>query len=75
MWRRCGVETSATKERESGREVLFPVRFDNTVLEINAGWPALLKNSRHIGDFTRREEHSPYRKAFERLLRDLKAGA
>ncbi len=40
-------------------------------MESKAGWPALLKNTRNIGDFTRWKEHGPYQKAFERLLRDL----
>jgi hypothetical protein len=30
---------------------------------------------RHIGDFTRWKEHDAYQKAFNRLLRDLKAEA
>ena len=31
--------------------------------------------ARRAGDFTRREEHDSYQKSFERLLRDLTAGA
>jgi hypothetical protein len=31
--------------------------------------------TRHVGDFSRWKEHDSYHKAFERLLRDLKAGA
>ena len=30
---------------------------------------------RHIGDFTRWQEHDAYQEALERLLRDLKVGA
>ena len=37
------------------------------------GWPALIRNTRHIGDFTRWKEHDAHQVAFERLLRDLKA--
>ena len=33
------------------------MRLDNAVMEVKAGWPALLKNTRHIGDFTRWKEH------------------
>jgi hypothetical protein len=29
--------------------------------------------TRHIGDFSRWKDHDTYQKAFERLLRDLKA--
>jgi hypothetical protein len=36
-------------------------------------WAADIRRSRHIGDFRGWEVHSSYLKAFERLLRDLKA--
>ena len=31
--------------------------------------------ARHVGDFTRWKKHDCYQRAFERLFRDLKAGA
>ena len=34
-----------------------------------------MRGQRHIGDFTRWKEHDAYRKALERLLRDLKVAA
>lgn len=75
QWVEQEVETALRKERQpGGATVLFPVRLDDSVLESSEGWPALVKDTRHIGDFTRWEEHGPYMKAFERLLRDLKAG-
>jgi hypothetical protein len=42
-------------------------------MKIQSGWPAFIHNSRHIGDFRHWKSHENYRKAFERLLRDLKA--
>lgn len=74
QWVEQEVETALAKERESeSRTVLFPIRIDDAVLEGRAGWPALLKNTRNVGDFTRWKEHDSYQKAFDRLLRDLKA--
>lgn len=73
QWVQQEVETALEKEREQGRTVLFPIRLDDAVLEVNAGWPAYLRNTRNIGDFTRWKEHDSYSKAFDRLLRDLKA--
>jgi hypothetical protein len=35
--------------------------------------PSHAKRTRHVGDFTRWKDHDSYRKAFDRLLRDLKA--
>ncbi len=76
QWVEQEVETAFSREREQeGRTVLFPIRIDDAVMEIKSGWPALLKNTRNVGDFTRWKDHDSYSKAFERLLRDLKAGA
>lgn len=72
-WVEQEVETALERERRHGKTVLFPIRLDNAVLEIQTGWPALIRNTRHIGDFTRWRDHNAYQAAFERLLRDLKA--
>jgi hypothetical protein len=37
------------------------------------GSPPLIRNTRNIGDFRRWKTHDVYQKAFDRLLRDLKA--
>ncbi len=67
------VETALAREREEGRIVLFPIRLDNAIMEIESGWPALIRNTRHIGDFRHWKDGEAYQKAFDRLLRDLKA--
>lgn len=72
QWVEQEVETALAKERELRRSVLFPIRTDDVVLSIKTGWPALVKNSRHIGDFSRWKEHDAYQNSFARLLRDLK---
>jgi len=36
-------------------------------------WAANMRRMRHIGDFTKWKNHDDYQKAFNRLLRDLKA--
>ncbi|MGD0652088.1 MAG: hypothetical protein ABSA97_13295 [Verrucomicrobiia bacterium] len=48
------------------REVLF-------VSVWLAGWPAHIRNTRHIGDFRHWKDHDAYQKSFARLLRDLKS--
>jgi hypothetical protein len=75
QWVQQEVETALAKEREQGRIVLFPIRLDDVVMQIGTGWPAYLKHTRNIGDFTRWKDHDAYRKAFDRLLRDLQAEA
>ena len=66
-------ETALAKERKERRIVLFPIRLDNAVMGIEGGWPALIRNTRNIGNFERWKRHDTYQKAFDRLLRDLKA--
>ena len=72
-WVEQEVEAALAKEREQGRPVLFPIRLDDDVNGMNSGWPALIRNTRHIGDFKDWKDHDAYRKALDRLMRDLKA--
>ena len=73
QWVEQEVETALERERREGRTVLFPIRVDNAIMTTKDGWPTFIRNTRHIGDFTRWKQHDDYQKAFERLLRDLKA--
>ncbi len=72
-WVKDEVEHAIDLEKERKQSVLFPVRIDETVMESKTGWSANVRRQRHIGDFTRWKDHDAYSKAFERLLRDLKA--
>lgn len=67
------VEGALEEESKSNRLVLFPIRLDDTVLNTRDDWAAKIKRRRHIGDFSNWKDKSSYRKAFERLMRDLKA--
>lgn len=62
------------KRSQQGRKdkVLFPIRLDDSVLDVNAGW-ARKSRDRLIADFTHWKDHDSYMKAFDRLLKDLKA--
>jgi uncharacterized protein YjbI with pentapeptide repeats len=75
QWIEQEVETALEKEREQGYNVLSPVRLDDAVMSARSGWPALVKKTRHIGDFRRWSDPAEYRKAFERQLDDLRAEA
>jgi hypothetical protein len=66
------VETALEREHQQGTTVLFPLRIDDTVMMQQTGWPALIRRTRHIGDFRDWESYGAYQKAFDRLLRDLK---
>src|SRR6266852_6923277 len=69
------ADLHSAKENKTGKLVLFPIKLDNTVMEINQAWAADIYRTRHIGDFTRWKEHDEYQKGLSRLLRDLKQDA
>jgi uncharacterized protein YjbI with pentapeptide repeats len=71
-WVENEVEAALEKEDKQKREVLFPVRLDDTVMQTSRAWAATLRRTRHIGDFTTWTDTKAYQVAFERLLRDLK---
>lgn len=73
-WVEHEAEHALDLETERGKLVLFPVRLDDAVMGSKAGWAANVKRQRNIGDFTRWKDHDAYKQAFDRLLRDLKAG-
>lgn len=72
QWIEQEVETALEKEREQGCDVLFPVRLDDAVMSLRSGWPALIRKTRHIGDFCRWDNPDEYKKALKRLLDDLR---
>ena len=72
-WVEDEVEAALEKEQRQQREVLFPVRLDGSVMQTSQAWAAKLRRTRHIGDFTHWTDPQAYQRAFERLLRDLKA--
>jgi hypothetical protein len=50
----------------------FSIRLDNAEMKIPMGWLALIRNTPHIGDFTKWKDHDSYQRSFERRLLDLK---
>ncbi|MBU2517908.1 MAG: toll/interleukin-1 receptor domain-containing protein, partial [Proteobacteria bacterium] len=71
-WVEDEVTTAFEEERTRKKTVLFPIRLDDTVMDSNKAWAAKVRQ-RHIGDFTDWKNHDSYKKAFDRLIRDLKA--
>jgi hypothetical protein len=73
-WVEHEVEHALDRERVEKKNILFPVRMDEAVMDSATGWAGNVRRQRHIGDFTQWKEHDAYKAAFERLMRDLKAG-
>ncbi|GHO98887.1 hypothetical protein KSF_089350 [Reticulibacter mediterranei] len=71
-WVEDEVEAALEKEQRQQRDVLFPIRLDEQVMQTSQAWAAKLRRTRHIGDFTRWMDPQVYQRAFERLLHDLK---
>jgi uncharacterized protein YjbI with pentapeptide repeats len=71
-WVENEVEAALEKEDRELREVLFPIRLDDAVMQTSQAWAATLRRMRHIGTFTNWMDPLAYQSAFERLLRDLK---
>ena len=74
-WVREEVESCLEREHREKPPVLFPVRLDNAVMETEVAWAASIRRQRHIGDFSKWKDPDSYQKAFDRLLKDLKAEA
>jgi len=70
-WVEHEVERALAREHKEDRLKLFPIRLDESVFDIDAGWATDVQ-TRHIGDFANWKDHDSFQKAFERLLRDLK---
>lgn len=72
-WVEHEVESALEEEKQRGRTILFPIRLDDAVMGSSKAWAALIRRTRHVGDFTHWKDHDSYQKSFDRLLRDLKA--
>lgn len=70
-WVQDEVEAALEKEKKEKRLVLFPIRLDEAVMGVDAGWAAKIRRTRQIGDFKKWKNHDTYQQAFDRLLRDL----
>src|SRR5262249_37435403 len=75
-WVEKEVDAALKKEEsmDMTRQVLFPLRLDNAVLQSRRAWVRSLRYHRHIADFTGWKDHDTYLKQFERLLSHLKTG-
>jgi len=77
-WVQTEVEIAFEKERDlkqrgTQQRILFHIRVDDFVMQTKEAWAADIRRARHIGDFTKWKSHDDYQRAFEQLVRDLKA--
>ena len=65
-------EAMATEKGKGKKNVLFPIRLDDSIMDTTEQWADDVRRERHIGDFRNWKDHDAYQKSFARLLRDLK---
>jgi hypothetical protein len=70
-WVKFEVEACIELEDQHKREVLFPIRLDDAIMDRGKGWAAAVRQKR-IGDFRGWRDPVAYHHAFLRLLRDLR---
>lgn len=71
-WVEYEVNIALSKELPRRQTVLFPVLLDSAVLNSSSEWANYLRH-RSVGNFTQWTQHDSYQRAFQSLLRDLKA--
>jgi hypothetical protein len=74
-WVKDEVTKAFAEERRRKGTILTPVRIDDAVFETGEAWAVKLRDNRNIGDFRGWKEHDAYKKALDRLIRDLKVEA
>jgi len=74
-WVRDEVEKCFELEDRQKRDVLFPIRLDAEIESTNTAWAEKVRQQRNIGDFSQWGDPLAHERAFQRLLRDLKARA
>jgi len=67
------VEAALQEESEGNRLVVLPVQVDDAVMQSQENWAAHLLRVRPIGDFRRWKDPDHYQRAFQKLLKVLKA--
>ncbi|MEM7132064.1 MAG: toll/interleukin-1 receptor domain-containing protein [Chloroflexota bacterium] len=71
-WVEDEVDKALDEEKRHSKQMLFPIRLDNAVMETDQAWAVKIRNQRHITDFTKWKHHDAYQQSFDRLTRDLK---
>jgi uncharacterized protein YjbI with pentapeptide repeats len=72
-WVEKEVSTAFDREQKQKLTVLFPIRLDDSVMNIEEGWPADIRRTRHIGDFRKWKNHDVYSVALDILINNLKS--
>lgn len=67
------VEAALQEETDENRLVVLPLQLDDAVMQAQEDWAAHLKRLRPIGDFRQWKDPAHYQRAFQHLLKVLRA--
>ena len=67
------VEAALQEETDENRLVVLPVQLDDAVMQTQEDWAAHLKRVRPIGDFRQWKDPAYFQRAFQKLLKVLRA--
>lgn len=71
-WVEQEVETALEKERTTDSTVLFPIRLDDSIFNVKAGWASFILRTRNIGNFSNWKNRNSFKKSFDKLMLDLR---
>jgi len=71
-WVETEVESAIEREKNEGKNVLFPIAIDDEGMTSDQPLAADIRRRRHIGDFRKWKSHDHYAIAFDKLVQDLK---
>jgi hypothetical protein len=73
IWVEDEVEAAFEKEsKHEERSVVIPICLDSAFIDAQSGWPATLRRTRHILNFSEWKSGACYKQAFDCLLQALK---
>lgn len=71
-WVEDEVNMALEEESRKEKQVLFPIRIDDAIMDTTKAWAGRIKRKRHMGDFTNWKDRDAYKKALNQLIQDLK---
>lgn len=74
-WIEREVDIALAKEKSTQKQVLFPIRLDDSVMTATRYWARAIGENRHIGDCSQWQDFARYQSAMQRMLRDLQVPA
>ncbi len=73
-WVEDEITKAFAEERKRKKDIVIPIRVDDSILKTKEPWAQKLKDSRYIGDFCEWRNSNQYKESFNKLLAGLRCG-